>query len=469
MTNSKGSLLPGANPTEISVSFVQQVVKLIDENLTIKTDLHNSNYLVNVKGRSEEALLHLEEFQQQTFGMCPILKAASLTFSIRNYGHFPLTFDAKYSYPIKLQPTSGIIKDMNSLEFYATWVPQGAFDLRSVVQLITNIGNFDIIIRGKSLIPDLKIQTSLIHFGYCGMGYEYVEYIVFLNSGKVPLSWHIPDIPEGFSFDRSKGDLLPKEETKVGVKFIPTEVGKKSASLSIECRGTPCKEISLDAICGTFGMTLGPLDLTYKCRCNDVVGRMIFLKNTGDIPVKIEFETTSFENCSVRVPDLVTVAVKQELSITIFVKSFKEGPFSAKVKAKTREKDYEISLSGESLAISLSKTSKDILENDRNLFKTEYSPIFEVPNTTNYFGRIIDKIRIDKISEISEIEKIQSLVLQKQYQKTKSRVDVLLQVITAEPIYDENDNLHKVLEFISFQEIDFSYLLGRPPAILNKN
>jgi hypothetical protein len=64
--------------------------------------------------------------------------------------------------------------------------------LRTQIQLVTNVGSFQIVVRAKSMFPELFISTSYIDFGVCALGFTYTETVTLENKGKVPLKCTIP-------------------------------------------------------------------------------------------------------------------------------------------------------------------------------------------------------------------------------------------------------------------------------------
>lgn len=147
--NSKGILQPGKT-AEVTVTFIKQEVCTFHERLLIKTDLINKNYYVSVKGNCEEAVVHEDEINYLNLGTCPVLDPSTAKLNIKNYGKFPLSFTIKSAYPLKVSPAQGEIPGGESRPLTVTWNPSGAYELRTNITIMSNIGNINV--TGKLLI-----------------------------------------------------------------------------------------------------------------------------------------------------------------------------------------------------------------------------------------------------------------------------------------------------------------------------
>jgi hypothetical protein len=108
ITPFKGLLLPGKS-TEFTVTHIQHEVHQFNEKLMVTTDLVNKPYFLKVIGQCEETVLHPDEFCIMNLGICPVLEHTSKELIFTNYGMFPLDFQIKNTYPLKVTPTEGIV------------------------------------------------------------------------------------------------------------------------------------------------------------------------------------------------------------------------------------------------------------------------------------------------------------------------------------------------------------------------
>ncbi|KAJ1558925.1 hypothetical protein HK096_000589, partial [Nowakowskiella sp. JEL0078] len=248
ISNSNGLLLPQKS-TQIMVTYTRKEVCQFQERLLVRTDLIDKIYVINVRGQCEEAMLKPEEFSFLNVGICPVLDPTSKPLSFSNYGRFPLEYTIKSAYPLKINPTSGTVLGGSTENIMVTWSPSGAYELRTQISMVTNIGTFLIIVRGKSTFPEISIKNNHLDFGVCAIGYTYKDTFTMINKGKVPLQFVIPPIRDmSYSISKMKGKLIPKESTDVDVFFRPTSLGRFANSLMIECKGINYKEVELVGI-----------------------------------------------------------------------------------------------------------------------------------------------------------------------------------------------------------------------------
>jgi hypothetical protein len=176
----KGILQPGKS-SEVTVTYTKNEVCSFRERLIIKSDIINRFNHVYVEGHSEEAVVRDEEINFLNLGTCPVLDPTSGTISVKNHGKFPFSFQIKSAYPLKVSPASGEIPGGESRPLTITWVPSGSYELRTQVAMSSNIGVFNITVRGRSTFPELALKASNIDFGVCAMGHMYHESISMIN------------------------------------------------------------------------------------------------------------------------------------------------------------------------------------------------------------------------------------------------------------------------------------------------
>lgn len=259
--NGKGVLLPGKS-VEVIVTHTQHEVAQFEEKLVVHTDLVNKPYHVIVRGQCEETLLRPEDFCMMNMGICPVLEQTTRELTFTNHGMFPLQYQIKNSYPLKVSPTQGNVLGKQTGVVQVTWAPSGGYELRTQIQLITNIGTFQIVVRAKAMLPELFISTSYIDFGVCATNFTYTESILLENRGKVPLKCIIPPCKDA-SFLTSISSILlhPKDTVTINVLFTPLIIGKASSSILVECKGVHYKEVVVVGMGGTMRLDIQPKNI----------------------------------------------------------------------------------------------------------------------------------------------------------------------------------------------------------------
>ena len=263
LVNNLGLLGPGKS-VDVLISYTKHTVGNFRETLSCKTDLISKLYYVQVVGQCEEAVVHADELNLVNLGVCPILETASVQFNIRNYGNFPLSFAIKAPYPLKLNPSKGLVPGSKTQQVSLIWTPTGQNELRTQLNISTNIGNFITLVRGKSSFPDIGIKNPTIDFGVCAVGYKYTETATIKNKGVVALNYYIPKPNDVcYEVENSSGTLLPKEERDVEISFTPPSIGRFASSILIECRGMNYKEIIVSGIGATLGLSITPPEFDF--------------------------------------------------------------------------------------------------------------------------------------------------------------------------------------------------------------
>jgi hypothetical protein len=263
---SKGLLLPKKS-IDVKITHIKHEVSQFQEKLAIKTDLVDKIYSIFVKGQCEETVLHPQEFSLLNLGVCPVLEPTTKPLQFKNYGKFPLTFSVPSAYPLKVSPTEGSVPGGETGSVNLTWHPSGGYELRTQISIATNIGKFPILVRGKSMFPEVFISTQYLDFGVCALGYSYHQYFTIENKGKVKLNYSIPQCKEpSYVASISSGVLEPKQSVTVDLLFTPRQIGKLAGSLLIDCKGMHYKEIILMGMGGSMMTDVSPqsIDLGMK-------------------------------------------------------------------------------------------------------------------------------------------------------------------------------------------------------------
>ncbi|KAI8912727.1 hypothetical protein EDD86DRAFT_274387 [Gorgonomyces haynaldii] len=360
----KGLLLPGKT-VEVKVTHVQHEVAQFEEKLVVKTDLVDRNYIIQVKGRCEETVLHPEEFCLMNIGVCPVLETTTKPLTFVNHGMFPLTYNIKSTYPLKVHPSQGSVEGKQTGVLNVSWNPSGGYELRTQLTMETNIGSYSVVIRGKSMFPELQLSTTYLDFGVCGCGFTYPQTVEIENRGKVPLRFSIPPCKDpSFMTDVVSGTLAPKETTKIQVLFTPTQLAKASSSILIECKGIHYKEIIVVGVGGQVNLDPHPKAIMLgRCPYDLLLPQLLELRNNGDVTTMIDFSETELNqrNCTLQVPEPFMIPPNRATKCQVGFKATSAGQFSCKLKFSTKEQTFVIPVSGVGIKINLSKRSHEIL------------------------------------------------------------------------------------------------------------
>ncbi|KAJ3232284.1 hypothetical protein HDU81_003073 [Chytriomyces hyalinus] len=369
MTGSKGLLLPGKS-AEVTITHVKHAVCQFIEKLVIRSDLIDNFYYVQVKGQCEESLLKPDEFSLLNLGTCPVLDVTTKLLRFKNYGRFPLDFNIKSTYPLKVTPLSGHVPGGEWAEAWVSWNPSGGYELRTQLTLATNIGNYNVIVRGKAAFPELLIKNVYLDFGVCGVGYPYTEKLVMVNKGKVPLHFNIPPMREvSYSVSQPTGYLDLKESVELDVIFKPSGIGRFAHSFIVECKGVSYKEVVVVGIGGNVKLDIAPqaVDLG-QSPCDLRVYHVITLSNTGDVTLHIDWgsqvDQSEGANCTLHLPDPIVILPGRAARCIFSATAHKIGPISAKLIVKSKERTFVVPVAGFGVRIILTEKSRRILESE---------------------------------------------------------------------------------------------------------
>ncbi|KAJ3119950.1 hypothetical protein HK098_004999, partial [Nowakowskiella sp. JEL0407] len=386
--NSRGMLYPQKQSEVIIAYNKREVCQFSNEKLLVRTDLIDKIYTIAITGQCEEAVLKPEEFSFLNVGVCPVLESSTKPLSFKNYGRFPLQFNIKVAYPLKVIPMSGTVLGGSTASINVIWNPSGGYELRTQITMQTNIGSFNITVRGKSALPELSIKSNHLDFGVCAIGFTYTEIVSILNKGKVPLNFTIPTIRDPcYSVSILKGSLYPKETAEVEVYFRPTSLGRFVTSLMIECKGINYKEVEIVGIGGQMKLEISPsvADIG-QSPCNLCVMHTLTLTNMGDVTLEVNFaweeeeydeqtdgETAKKRLCSLALPTSVLIPPNRSVSCSYGVTAYVRGQFTTKLTVLTKEKNFYVPIKGQGVEISMSPASKVMLE-------TENLDILKIPD-----------------------------------------------------------------------------------------
>ena len=378
ITPARGVLIPGKT-VEVSIFHVRHEVAQFEEKLAVKTDLVGKIYNIKVKGRCEETVLHPEEFSLVNMGICPVLETTSKPLVFKNHGYFPLEFTIKAAYPLKVSPTQGTVNGKEDGIVNLQWNPSGGYELRTQITMVTNIGKFPIIVRGKAMFPELAVNNMYIDFGICAVGHTYTEVFQIENKGKVPLHYTIPQCKEtSFSTSIDDGILTPKETAEIKAYFTPIGFGKLTSSIIVECKGVHYKEIVVVGVGGQMAMDIQPKAINVgRCPFEFRVYETITIVNEGDVTLYLDFGATELkqDDCLLLPPDNVTILPRKSAKCIVGISTSMIGKFSAKLKFETKEQSYTIPISGVGIKIILTGRSNEILKNENLLALKAVDPL----------------------------------------------------------------------------------------------
>lgn len=254
----RGNLPPGKS-VEVPIVHYRHEIEEFEHKLIVKTDLINKIYTIKARGQCEETAVNYDEFSSLNIGTCPVLESSSKPLSFKNYGRFPLSYHIKANYPLKVVPPIGKVEGDQTETVLVTWSPSGAYELRGQIVMETNIGNFNINIRGKAIFPDLSVDNMYIDFGICAVDHVYRRKFVVENHGKVSSKFVIPDSKNpSFWVSKKTGILEPKQSTEIEIFFKPNTIQRFMSSILVECRGIHYKEIATIGIGGIHKLDIIP-------------------------------------------------------------------------------------------------------------------------------------------------------------------------------------------------------------------
>ncbi|KAI9346790.1 hypothetical protein DFJ73DRAFT_466369 [Zopfochytrium polystomum] len=383
IVGSKGLLHPGKS-AEVTVTHIRHEVCQFTEKLIVRSDLVDKFYTIAVKGQCEEALLKPNEFALLNMGICPVLEPTTRPLSFTNFGRFPLEFSIKAAYPLKVAPLFGMVGGGQTTYVNVSWNPSGGYELRTQLTLVTNIGNYNVTIRGKAAFPELAVKNMYLDFGVCAVNHTYVEKFGMTNKGKVPLRFNIPTFREpSYSISTCQGLLDVKESMDLDVCFRPNGIGRFSSSFIIECKGVSYKEIVVAGIGGQMQLDISPpVIILGKSPCDLRVFHVILLTNSGDVTLHVTWDYLPGYDaavCTLTLPEPVAIPPGRIVRCIFGAAVHTVGPMKTGIKLITREKTYDIPISGVGVRIILTENSRRILE-------TEHLATLEPPGI---FGREI--------------------------------------------------------------------------------
>ncbi|ORZ31926.1 hypothetical protein BCR44DRAFT_1515800 [Catenaria anguillulae PL171] len=392
VVNGKGNVASGKE-VAVTITYIQNTVGHFTERLTIKTELQSVQYTVMVNGQCEEALVRHEEFALLNMGTCPVLETTTKSLSITNYGKFPLKFQVKNAYPIKVNKVVGEVRGESTEQLAVSWHPSGGYELRTQLHIVTNIGTFQVVIRGKAAFPELVLRNNYFDFGVCAIGHTYTETLELFNKGKVPLHWSIPNVRDCYSVSAHQGSLGPKESKDVQINFRPTAVGRYGSSFIIESRGQNFKEVALNGVGGTMLVDIPQTVNVGQCPCDHPITKAFAISNRGDVPIHATFtcSTNSADTFQLlSIPPTLLVRPGRTSQVYFSIKATQVGANDTSFTVTTREKKYTIQVRGNGVKIDLKPHVVELLQLDAILeAKDPLEIVLETDSLDLMLGRLL--------------------------------------------------------------------------------
>ncbi|XJO75841.1 hypothetical protein BDV3_006456 [Batrachochytrium dendrobatidis] len=364
----KGILLAGKVVT-LNVTHIRHEVAAFDEKLVVKTDLIDKHYYIKVCGQCEETVLHPEEFSLVNMGICPVLESTSKLFTFKNHGRFPLEYSIKATYPLKVFPVQGRVLGEETGTVSIQWNPSGGYELRTQLSMVTNIGKYQVVVRGKAMFPEIQVNNMYLDYGVCAVGFKYRDVFIIENKGKVPVFFTIPPCKDiNFSTVVNGGVLAAKEVMEIEVFFTPSMLGKISSSILVECKGIHYKEIVVVGVGGSMKTDVSPTSFNVgKCPFNLRVYETVTINNGGDVTLHVNFSKTELQQgiCQIIAPESIAIGPWQSAKCVFGFSAAVVGHFTANLLFDTKEQSFCIPISGVGIKITLTERSKAILENEQ--------------------------------------------------------------------------------------------------------
>ena len=125
------------------------------------------------------------------------------------------------SFPLKTSVRELVVPGSETGSFAISWQPKGRYNMRSKVVARTNIGTYEIQVRGSGAFPQFVLRNNYLDFGTCAVDFEYKQSFTVVNTGKSILSWSVPAITECFTCIPDSSLLVPLQKQDVIVVFKP--------------------------------------------------------------------------------------------------------------------------------------------------------------------------------------------------------------------------------------------------------
>eukprot|EP01135_Chromosphaera_perkinsii_P004122 Nk52_evm29s270 gene=Nk52_evmTU29s270 len=345
---SEGIAEPGAK-IAVELTYIYSVMGPINETIFLNNEDTSPPLRIPIKGHCEESKVKPEEFREIHMGDCGVMEVSAKQFTVTNYGKYPLSYDLKFGYPIKVSPQGGQIDGNSSSVFTVQWCPSGSYEVRSVIKMETeSIGNFDILVKGRAAFPEFIIQNSLLDFGVCAVNYPTTKSFTIVNRGKVTANWTIPSIRDGYFLSAAEGSILAKGSQTIDVVFVPTTTDKYFGNFIVEARGH-YKELSVIGIGGVLALRVHPCPLIEKSFPVGYEKTLSFkISNEGEADVIYSVQERESLNLFLSPIDNGEGTLKEgkHVMVKVKVRVFKTGAFKDYFIVKSPQKLWKIYIYG---------------------------------------------------------------------------------------------------------------------------
>ncbi|KAH6592798.1 hypothetical protein BASA50_007849 [Batrachochytrium salamandrivorans] len=407
----KGMLAAGKS-ANLSVTHIRHEVAELNEKLNVKTDLIDKNYYITAHGQCEETVLHPDEFSLINLGICPILEPTTKQLMFKNHGRFPLEYSIKAAYPLKVIPAQGCVLGLETGTVNIQWNPSGGYELRTQLSMVTNIGKYQIVVRGKAILPEIHVSNMYLDYGICAVGFQYRNAFIVENKGKAPVHFSIPSCKDpSFSTEISGGVLGPKEMIEIEVCFKPSYMGKVTSSFMVECKGVHYKEIVVVGVGGSMDVVISPNSINIgRCPYNLKIYEHITITNNGDVTLHVDFSKTKPLQglCEIVAPAPVIIGPWQSTKCAVGVLTSAIGYFTAQLLFDTKEQSFSIPMSGVGIKIALTGRSKEILENE-NIYSIKQIHPFHVEREASFLSLLLKRYSKPFILDSTIVQRLSQL------------------------------------------------------------
>lgn len=342
------------------------------EEIVVETQLRQP-YFIPIQGRMSVAKLRCEPTPDSTqpldMGPVRVGEEVYLKFRIHNDGDLPLKFELQIPFPLVANTTTETIEPRQSSLVVLLWKPTGTYSLGVHVRGQSNGGNFEYLVVGEALYPELKVTPSLVEFGKVAVGHERTRFVQVVNTGKVKMDWNLPRLHPGLVahsgdneadstretektgvpavFGGVKGELEPGESALVALVFRPQKFIKLDHNFLI--RSDPrITEVTTFGEGGEVDLEISPSELFFE---NNPIGQWmesrVRLKNTGDLTLSLSVSQGTQEpsNCleARAVLEPAEVLPGGSSLLRVWLKAAQKGAFTSSLRVRTDlgEDDFE--------------------------------------------------------------------------------------------------------------------------------
>jgi hypothetical protein len=374
---------------------------IFEEVFNVEGEVLGDIHQIVVRGHRDCAMIDPECLKSVAFGKCLIGDSASRTFTLSNIGGYPLGYELKATYPLKVEPCEGQLGGHATSDVNILWRPMGPYEMHSVVKLVTSAGTtYDLHIRGEGVFPTFNVNTMHIDFGVCAVGYEYRENFEIINNGTVNVQWSVPTISAGFRLSLDRGLIRPGHRQKLKLFFKPCDIGSFQATFMVESRGR-YRVMSAVGVGGRLALSLESNVVDFgNCGCSTISARSMKLVNSGTVTMELHFsaKVENDDGCKhkllVSPSSKIVLQPKQSCILKMLLQASNtyEGPIKGVIRVSCAESSWAIRIAGNAVKVRLSNES-------RNMLRSENLSVLKLSDPS--FERLARKtLEIDGVKEV---------------------------------------------------------------------